>query len=123
MIREGFKGRAKLCANHDNAGRGAGHEEGGTRVPMGELRKKVSRRSEAGSRERIAQLEEIEQRSFTRFRGFRMTAARYKSRPDAGAGGSDTRPYAVWERAACYGGRFANRPWRSCLVGDGFFCA
>src|ERR1700722_2900632 len=36
MIREGFKGRAKLCANHDNAGRGAGHEEGGTRMPMGE---------------------------------------------------------------------------------------
>jgi hypothetical protein len=41
---------------------------------MGEQRKKGSRRPEAGSRERIAQLEEIEERSLTRFRGFRMAA-------------------------------------------------
>lgn len=41
MIREGFKGRAKLFANHDNAVGGAGYNEGAARVRMGEQRKKL----------------------------------------------------------------------------------
>src|SRR5277367_3713427 len=49
MIREGFKGRAKLFASHDSAGSGAVEEEGGGSVRMGEQRKSGSGTLRAGS--------------------------------------------------------------------------
>src|SRR5271163_3829685 len=49
MIREGFKGRAKLFASHDSAGSGACEEERGGSVRMGEQRTNGSGTLRAGS--------------------------------------------------------------------------
>jgi len=81
MTREGFKGRAKLCANHDNAWRGAGHEEGGTRVPMGEQEKKGIWMHEVG-RNTLVQTGE----------GLRPAPTEYEKERLATAGGSRTAP-------------------------------